>query len=95
MASSPLPTTPLPVVSAATSVGLFYVNVGLFADASNAQRAHHKLKGAGLPVLSQRVVSPKGELTRVRVGPFANRGKADQAAKKIKAMALDAVVVQP
>ena len=78
---------------AAAKTGLFYVNVGLFADAGNAQRAHQKIKGAGLPVVSQPVSGSKGELTRVRAGPFARRDKADQAVKKIKALALDAVVV--
>ena len=82
-------------MSHAASEGVFYVNVGLFADANNAQRAHDKLKGAGLPVLSQPVSGPKGELTRVRVGPFASRSKAEQAAKKIRALALDAVLVKP
>ena len=111
MASSPLPTAPLNVVSAvspesavppvpppkpaAGKAVLFYVNVGLFADAGNAQRAHQKLKGAGLPVVSQPVSGPKGKLTRVRAGPFSSRGNADQAVKQIKALALDAVLLPP
>ncbi|TXT36791.1 MAG: sporulation domain-containing protein [Comamonadaceae bacterium] len=69
--------------------------MGLFAEVGNAQRAHDKLSAADLPVASQPVRSPKGDLTRVRVGPFASRSQAAEAALKIKAMKLDAVVVQP
>lgn len=97
MVSTPAQTVPVSKKWATdpASSGHFYVNVGLFADAANAQNAHNKVKAAGLPVLSQSVQGKKGPLTRVRVGPFANRSKADEAARRIKALALDAVVVSP
>ena len=87
-----LPAAP---ASKVASSGPFYVNVGLFADANNAQGAQKKVSSAGVPVMSQRVKTPKGELTRVRAGPFASRRQAEQAARKISATGLDAVLVPP
>jgi cell division septation protein DedD len=71
------------------------INVGLFADPANAERAHARLIEAGLPAILQKVDSPKGERTRVRVGPFAGRAQAEAAAARIRAMGLDAVVFAP
>lgn len=71
------------------------INVGLFADPVNAEKAHARLVEAGLPAILQQVDSPKGMRTRVRVGPFAGRAQADEAAVRIRAMGLDAVVFTP
>lgn len=71
------------------------INVGLFADRANADKAHARLVEAGFPAILQKVESPKGELTRVRVGPYASRSKADEAAARIRALGLDAVVFAP
>jgi cell division septation protein DedD len=71
------------------------INVGLFADPANAEKAHARLVEAGLPAILQTVDSPKGARTRVRVGPFASRAQADAAAARIRAMGLDAVVFAP
>ncbi|QHE77838.1 SPOR domain-containing protein [Hydrogenophaga sp. PBL-H3] len=71
------------------------INVGLFADAANADRVHARLIDAGLPAYIQVVDSPKGQRTRVRVGPFASRALADEAAGRIRALGLDAVVFRP
>lgn len=71
------------------------INVGLFADPANADRALARLVEAGFPAILQDVERPKGKLTRVRVGPFAGRAQADEAAARIRAMGLDAVVFAP
>ncbi len=71
------------------------INVGLFADPGNADKAHARLVEAGFPAIQQKVESPKGELTRVRVGPFASRAQADEAAARIRALGLDAMVFAP
>ncbi|MCV0441331.1 MAG: SPOR domain-containing protein [Hydrogenophaga sp.] len=71
------------------------INVGLFADRTNAERAQSLLIEAGFPAILQNVDHPKGQLTRVRVGPFASRQEADEAAARIRAMGLDAMVFRP
>ncbi len=73
----------------------FLINVGLFAQSDNAQRAHTRLRDAGLPAYTQELERAGGKLTRVRVGPFATRTQADEAAQKIRALQLDAVVARP
>ena len=70
----------------------FAINVGLFADAGNADRVLTRLLDAGLPAYIQVVDSPNGQRTRVRVGPFASRNLAEGAAARIRALGLDAVV---
>jgi cell division septation protein DedD len=73
----------------------FYINVGLFADDDNARRAYGKLRVAGLPALRQRVHAKNGQLTRVRVGPLDSQAQAEAAAEKIRALQLEAIIVQP
>lgn len=70
----------------------FYINVGLYAKPDNASAAYQKLERAGLPVFSDVVTKATGPQTRVRVGPYPTRAKANTAAKKIRALKLDAVV---
>ncbi len=80
--------------SAAPKGAGYYINVGLFAVPDNAKKAVHTLQTAGQAVFTEAVRSKKGALTRVRVGPFAQRAQADAAAAKIKTLHLDAVVFQ-
>lgn len=70
----------------------FYVNAGLYAVPSNGQNAYKKLEDAGLPVFAERIQGKKGELTRVRVGPYLTRAEATAAANNILGLKLDAVV---
>lgn len=95
---------PLPAVKASTPASAphvpagsahVYVNVGLFATASNAKNAHARVAAAGLPVLSQSIDTSKGPLTRVRAGPFETSSDAKDAIKRIEALGLDAKLVQP
>ena len=73
----------------------FGVSVGLFSVVANAERAKARLSEAGLPVLDDPVESARGPLTRVRVGPFEQREQAEAAAKKVRALGLEARVYAP
>ena len=73
----------------------FGVAVGMFSVMANAERVIAKLKGAGLPVVSDTVASSRGDLTRIRVGPFQRREQALAAAAKVRALGLDAKVFAP
>lgn len=72
----------------------YYINVGLFANDWNARHAQAKLTNAGLVSFRQALVTSKGKLTRVRVGPFGSKAEAEAAVKKIHQIGLDAVVIQ-
>jgi cell division protein FtsN len=86
---------PRPASTPATQQKPYFINVGLFAVPDNAENAHAKLLEAHLPSVTKELKSAKGPLTRVRVGPFATEDEANAAVVKIKALQLDAVIVQP
>ncbi len=73
----------------------YFINVGLFAVAANADRTHARLLEAQLPSMRTELKSSKGPQIRVRVGPFTTKQDAQDAAAKIQAMQLDAMIVQP
>lgn len=73
----------------------YFVNVGLFKVAANAERAHAKLLAAKLPSQLKELTSAKGPQIRVRAGPFATRQEARDAMETIKSLQLDAILVQP
>jgi cell division septation protein DedD len=85
-----VPAAELPRVTAPR----FFINVGLFANAANARRAHQKLRDAGLAALAQELKTPQGRRTRVRVGPFETQRAADAAVEQIRALKLDAIAFQ-
>lgn len=95
LAPAPLARIPAPKMRTDDALQAHGINVGLFADPANAEKAHARLIEAGFPAILQTVDSPKGARTRVRVGPFAGRAQADEAAARIRAMGLDAVVFAP
>jgi len=73
---------------------LYFINVGLFAIPENAASAHAKLLEAQLPSVLKELKSTKGRQIRVRVGPYRSKSDAQAAVEKIKALQLDAVIVQ-
>ena len=93
--TAPPPPKPAAAPAALAAPQAHGINVGLFADPANAEKAHARLVEAGFHAILQKVESASGERTRVRVGPFAGRAQADEAAARIRAMGLDAVVFVP
>ncbi len=73
----------------------FVINVGLFAVESNAAGAYAKLQDAGLPATLEKFSTSKGPRTRVRVGPFGSRDEAQAAVEKIRALSLEAIIIEP
>ena len=93
-AAPPPATAPSRTVTT-TPVGRYLINVGLFAQEDNARRAFERLRAAGLPATTENLQRGDNTLTRVRVGPFVTRAQADAVVLKIRALQLDAVVIQP
>ena len=69
------------------------VQVGAFADVVKAREARLKLEKAGLKTYTQVADTKDGKRIRVRVGPFASKAEAEQAASKIKALDLPAAIL--
>jgi DedD protein len=68
------------------------VQIGAFADANSVRETRAKVDKLGLRTYTQSVDTDSGKRTRVRLGPFASRDEADQAAAKVKAAGLPAAV---
>ena len=79
--------------SAAPADAGYLINVGLFAQASNARNAMALLSQAHLPAHSQALQSANGVLTRVRSGPFQTPAQAQRAARTIHALGLEAQII--
>ena len=69
------------------------VQFGSFSDPSKAAEVRRKVENAGLKTYAQEIDTPKGKLTRLRVGPFTKASEAEAAAKKIKALGLPAAIL--
>ncbi len=71
----------------------FAVQLGVFADTENAKITIAKMKDAKLPVYSDSIPIKSGSATRVRIGPFPTREKADSALVQIKLAGGDGKIV--
>ena len=74
--------------------GKFYLNVGVYSEAANADKVLAQLHKSKLPALAQKMTSNKGEVTRLRSGPFESRKRAERALRKLQAANIDATVFQ-
>ena len=59
-----------------------------FSDAKNVKQLRAKLTAAGVKSYTEPVKTAKGELTRVRAGPFSSKETAEKARAKLEAMGL-------
>ena len=87
------PTTAAPARGKAE--GTYYLNAGVYAQTANVDAAVKKLKAAKLNPIRQTVSSKNGELTRLRIGPFATRKQAEQAAVQARKLRIETSVVEP
>lgn len=84
--AAPAPKPAEPAKPAASGTG-FAVQLGAFSNAADANALRDRARGAGFSAFVEQVRTDKGTLSRVRVGPVANRTDADrlktQVASKI------------
>lgn len=73
---------------AATTDQPWAVTLDAFADAKNAKQLRARLTAAGIKSYTEPVKTSKGELTRVRAGPFPSKAAAEGARAKLVAMGL-------
>ena len=88
--SKPEPAKPVaaaptaPAAPAASGVG-FAVQLGAFGRAEDANALRDRVRAAGFSAFVEQVRTDKGALNRVRVGPVANRGDAEQLRAQVAA----------
>jgi cell division septation protein DedD len=82
-------TATTPPIQAANTGGRYVVSLGTYANAANAQSLVASLKNAQLPAYAEPVtVAGKAE-TRVRIGPYPQRGDAEAARLKAQQLRTD------
>jgi len=69
------------------------VQVGAYTEPDKLRDARKKLEGLGFKTYTQVVEGAGAKRTRVRVGPFATRAEADNAAARIKATGLPVAIL--
>ncbi|WP_286998940.1 MULTISPECIES: SPOR domain-containing protein [Comamonas] len=85
---------PAPAAPGRLIPGKYYLNAGVYAQSANVDRAAKQLQALKLNPLRQAISSSKGDLTRLRIGPFDTRKQAEQAAAKAKKLRMDTTVFQ-
>jgi cell division septation protein DedD len=95
----PAPATPPPAAKpapapAAANVG-FAVQLAAFSNPADANALRDRARAAGFDAFTESVRTDKGTLTRVRIGPVADRAEADQLKAQVQAKLGVAGIVRP
>lgn len=78
-----------PVKPASKSDGQYVVQVIALADAGKAKQMQGQIAAAGIKSYTEVVKTSKGDVTRVRAGPFASREAADKAREQLKTLGMN------
>lgn len=73
--------------------GGYVLQVIALSDAQKAKRMQQRIAAAGIKSYTEIVKTEKGDVTRVRVGPFSSREAAEKARGKLKDMGYDGKAV--
>jgi DedD protein len=68
--------------------GQFVVQVIALADADKARQMQERIAAAGIKSYTETVRTAKGDVTRVRAGPFATRDAAEKAREQLKTLGM-------
>lgn len=69
--------------------GQFMVQVIALADTEKAQRMQQQIAAAGIKSYTEIVKTSKGDVTRVRAGPFPTREAAEKARDQLKSLGMN------
>lgn len=83
------------VADASTAVkqGKVVIQVAALSDATKAAELKGRLSGLGVNATVSKVSTSKGDISRVRVGPFASRDEAQKTLQTLKNAGIDGIVV--
>jgi DedD protein len=104
VSADPAPVSPAPPNAASanatsppppTSGQAFTVQLGSFANRSNAEKLVHQLKAQGFSIYMNAEGSGAAARYRVRVGPLADRDAAERIIAKLKGLGHAATIVGP
>lgn len=92
-AAAPAPKAADQAQPAAKSAGDYVVQVAALNDADKAKQMQEQMAAAGIKSYTEVVPVVKGQVTRVRAGPFASRDEAEKIRDRLKGMGLNGNVV--
>ena len=78
-----------PKPAAKPAGGQFAVQVIALADAEKAKQMQAKIAASGIKAYTEIVKTAKGDVTRVRAGPYATREAAEKAREQLKAIGMN------
>jgi len=82
--AAPAPKPAEPTKPAASGVG-YAVQLGAFSNVADANKLRDRVRAAGFSAFVEQVRTDKGALSRVRVGPVADRAEADRLKAQVAA----------
>ncbi|MFZ6640343.1 SPOR domain-containing protein [Undibacterium sp. TC4M20W] len=68
----------------------YTVQAGAFSTQSKVDEVQAKLNAANIRSYTQKIITTNGEVTRIRVGPFASKEEADKMRAKLSKLGLSA-----
>lgn len=69
--------------------GTYFIQVTALGDTDKAQQVKQQIADVGVRSYTEVVAAGKGNVTRVRAGPFATRDEAEQARAKLATVGLE------
>jgi DedD protein len=78
---------------AAKGAAGYVVQVAALNDPEKAKQMRDQIAATGVKAYTEVVPTAKGNVTRVRAGPFASRAEADKSRDKLKALGLNGNVI--
>ncbi len=88
------PDQSVPVTRPADPLARWVVQVGSFADSSNAEKLVAQIRGAGMSAYSETVTSAATSIFRVRAGPFLEREEAMRSKQQLSdRLSIDGIVM--
>ncbi len=73
--------------------GSFVVQVAALNSAAKVKELQSKLKAANITSYTQKIITTNGEVSRIRVGPFANKAEAEKMRAKLVKLGLNGSLI--
>ncbi len=73
--------------------GSFVVQVAALNSAAKVKELQSKLKAANIASYTQKIITTNGEVSRIRVGPFANKAEAEKMRAKLVKLGLNGSLI--
>ena len=67
--------------------------MGAFSSKEKIRELQTQLKAANINSYSQKIITKSGEVTRIRVGPFANKAEAEKMRTRLVKLGLNGTLI--